>query len=256
MSVLDRSATSIAFCGIFLHEHDGLADDDKRRRMRLIVPHVRRAVLISKLLDQTTSEVAAFADTLDGINSGMFLVDADGRIAHPNVAGHKILSQGDVLQAVAARLVSIDRQVNLSMREAFTAASTGDVDIGVNGIALPLLARNGDKHVAHILPLTAGARRRAGATYAAVAAVFVHKASPSVPSPLVVIAKSYNLTPTELRVLLAVVEVGGVPEAADVLGVAQSTVKTHLKRLYEKTGAKRQADLAKLVASYANPLID
>jgi DNA-binding CsgD family transcriptional regulator len=62
------------------------------------------------------------------------------------------------------------------------------------------------------------------------------------------------LTPSELRVLLVIVEVGGVPEVAAALGVAVTTVKTHLRRLFEKTGATRQADLVKLVAGYATPL--
>lgn len=67
-------------------------------------------------------------------------------------------------------------------------------------------------------------------------------------------AKAFRLTPTELRILLAIVEVGGVPEVAVALGIAESTVKTHLGRLYEKTGARRQADLVKIFASYAMPL--
>jgi DNA-binding CsgD family transcriptional regulator len=53
---------------------------------------------------------------------------------------------------------------------------------------------------------------------------------------------------------LAIVEVGGVPEVAAALGIAASTVKTHLDRLFGKTGATRQADLVKLVAGYAMPL--
>jgi DNA-binding CsgD family transcriptional regulator len=55
-------------------------------------------------------------------------------------------------------------------------------------------------------------------------------------------------------VLLALVEVGGAPEVAEALGVAPSTVRTHLKRLYAKTGASRQADLVKLVAKFSSPL--
>ena len=43
-------------------------------------------------------------------------------------------------------------------------------------------------------------------------------------------------------------------ETADALGVAEPTVKTHLHRLFGKTGTGRQADLVKLVAGYANPL--
>jgi hypothetical protein len=33
-------------------------------------------------------------------------------------------------------------------------------------------------------------------------------------------------------------------------------VKTHLSRLYEKTGTRRQADLVKLVAGFVNPFLD
>ena len=55
--------------------------------------------------------------------------------------------------------------------------------------------------------------------------------------------------------LLAIVEVGGVPESAVALGIAESTVKTHLGRLFAKTGARRQADLVKIVAGFASPLI-
>ena len=90
---------------------------------------------------------------------------------------------------------------------------------------------------------------------AAVVALFVHKASLDTPSPPEVIAKAYKLTPSELRVLLAIVEVGGVPDVAGALGIAETTVKTHLGHLYQKTGANRQADLVKLVAGYSNPLV-
>ena len=69
-----------------------------------------------------------------------------------------------------------------------------------------------------------------------------------------VIGKIFKLTPTELRVLLAIVEVGGVPEVAAALGVADTTVRTHVTRLFQKTGATRQADLVKLVAGYATPM--
>jgi DNA-binding CsgD family transcriptional regulator len=83
----------------------------------------------------------------------------------------------------------------------------------------------------------------------------VQQATLDTPSPQEVIGKLYKLTPTELRVLLAVVQVGGVPEVAETLGIAESTVRTHLNRLFEKTGAKRQADLVKLLADHASPLV-
>ena len=95
---------------------------------------------------------------------------------------------------------------------------------------MPLTAGDGERSVAHVLPLTSGARRRAGASYGAAAAVFVHKAALMAPSPPEVIARSYALTPTELRVLLAVVEIGGAPDVAEALGIGETTVRFHLRR--------------------------
>jgi DNA-binding CsgD family transcriptional regulator len=62
-------------------------------------------------------------------------------------------------------------------------------------------------------------------------------------SPPEIIARAYHLTATELRVLLAIVDVGGVPESAVALGIAESTVKTHLGNLFVKTGARRPGRL-------------
>ena len=67
------------------------------------------------------------------------------------------------------------------------------------------------------------------------------------------IASAFRLTPSELRVLMAIVEIGGVPDIAAKLGIAETTVKTHLGRLFEKTGAGRQADLVKIAAGFMAP---
>jgi len=254
-AVLDKSVTSVASFVVFRHQRDGIVDEAARRRMRLIVPHIRRAVLIAKVIDLKKAEAATFADTLDGLSAGMFLVDANGRIVHANVAGHAILTARDFLRAAGGRLVASDPQTDQILRDIFIAAGAGDAAIGVKGIAVPMSARAGERYVAHVLPLTSGARRRAGTAYAAAAALFVHKAALETPSPPEAIAKAYKLTPTELRILLAVVEVGGVPEVAEALGIAEGTVKTHLHHLFEKTNTTRQADLVKLVAGYSNPLL-
>jgi DNA-binding CsgD family transcriptional regulator len=102
-------------------------------------------------------------------------------------------------------------------------------------MAVPLKSRSGQRYVAHVLPLTAGARRKSGTSYAAVAAVFVRKAEVDLLSPFEAIAQDFQLTPGELRVLCAIVEIGGVRETASVLGISETTVKTHLQRLFEKT---------------------
>jgi DNA-binding CsgD family transcriptional regulator len=255
MAALDKSVTNFSFLALFRHQRDGLFDNEARRRMRLVVPHFRRAVLIGKVIDLKRAEAASLADTLDGISAGMFLVNETGRIVHANIAGHAMLNAADVLRAERGRLAVNDPQADAVLADTFATAGNGDTAVGIKGVAVPLVGRDGERYVAQILPLTSRARRRAAANYAAVAAMFVHKAALDTPSPPEAIAKAYKLTPMELRVLLAIVEVGGVPEVAEALGIAETTVRTHLNQNYRKTGVNRQADLVKLVAAFSNPLL-
>lgn len=254
-AVIEKSATSYTFLSVARRKASGPVDAEMRRRMALLIPHVRRALLIGKTIHYKDAEATCFTDVLDGLSAGMILIDANGRIVHANAAGNTMLAAADFLRKTACgRLVAGDPQVNEALREILLAAGAGDAALGVKGIALPLASRNGARYVAHVLPMTSGARRNAGLAYNAVAALFIRKAVLETFSPSGVIGEMYNLTPTELRVLLAIVDVGGVPEVAASLGVAATTVKTHLSRLFEKTGVGRQADLVKLVAGFSTPL--
>jgi DNA-binding CsgD family transcriptional regulator len=252
---LDKGPEGHAGFALFRNERQGLADEPARERLRLLVPHLRRAVLIGKLIEFKTAEAATFADALDGLSAAMVFVDSSGRITQANAEGRAMIADGGVLRASLGRLIAHDADVNRALQDTFLAAATGDAAIGVRGVAVPLAARDGERYVAHVLPLSSGARRGVGVSYAAVAVLFVQKAALTTRSPIEAIAKTYKLTPMEVRVLLAIVEVGGAPEVAETLGIGEGTVKTHLKRLYQKTGARRQADLVKIFAGYASPLL-
>ncbi len=253
-SVLEKSSTSVALFGVFRNERQGLVDDEMRQRMRLVAPHVRRAVLISRLIDLKAAEAAAWADTFDGIRAGVVLVDATGRIVQSNGAGHEFLIAGGVVHVRDGRLGAAENEADRALKEAIVASAAGDTALGIGGITVPLPSPDQRRFVAHVLPLTSGNRRAAGATYAAVAAIFIREIAFDIPSPPEVIARTYQLTPMELRILIAIVEVGGVPAVAAALGMGATTVKTHLGHLYAKTGCRRQADLVKLVAGFTSPL--
>src|SRR4051794_9339347 len=171
---LDKSATSRAVFCVARHSRDGVVDEEMRRRMRLLVPHVRRSAIIGKLINLGRVEAAQFADTLDGLQASMFLVDAGGRLVHANASGRAMLREGNVLHA-NGKLVALDAQGDEALRDILLAAGNGDAALGDKGMAVRLAARDGDQFVTHVLPLTSGARRQAGIPYAAVAAVFVQK---------------------------------------------------------------------------------
>ena len=252
--LLEKSATSYVGIAFNRHEGQGRVDEPMRRRAELLAPHFRRAAAIGKIIEMNKVEAAGLADTLDGLSSALFLVDADGRIRHANASGQAMLRAGAVLHDSRAKLAVRNIQGDRALKDVIATAALGDTKATGSGASVPLPGCNGDTYVAHVLPLGAGARRKAGANYSAVAAVFVRKADLELPHPVEALAKRYGLTAAELRVLLAVVEGGGVPEVARALEISEATVKTHLQRIFDKTGSARQAQLVKLVAGFASPL--
>jgi DNA-binding CsgD family transcriptional regulator len=231
-----------------------MVDDEMRARMRLLVPHVRRAVLIGRAIGFKQAEAAAFKQTLDALSAAVFLLDAGGRIVHANSAGHELLDASDVLRVTGDRLVAVNAETELMLNTAITAAVHGDLTVDASGIALPLLARRGTHHIGHVLPLRSGLRAQSERASGASVALFVRRVGMECRPSSDLVRQTYKLTPAELRVLFGIVEVGGVPDVAASLGVAETTIKTHLGRVFEKTGTSRQADLVKLVAGFSSPL--
>ena len=247
--LLEKSPTN---CPVLLTVLAGkrMVDDEMRRRIALFVPHLHRALMINRAVECKKSETTTFADTLDGLSAGVFLVNTQCHIVHANVAGQAMLGEDDFLRSVAGQLVARDRQANQDLHE---IVANGNAETDKTSAALPLTANDGGRYVAHLLPLKS-VIRGTDAPAAAVAAIFVHKVELDGQSYGGLVASAFGLTPAELRVLRAIVEVGGVPETSERLGVAETTVKTHLYRVFSKTGASRQADLVKIAAGFSNPL--
>ncbi len=250
--LLDNSADGFSYFA--LARTGGLVDDKLREMLAPIVPHLLRAVLIGQTLHQQARIASPIEHTLDELKSAMYLLDGAGNITHTNQSGRDLLYRKDFLRNEQGRLVAADPLLNRILREAVAASLLGDGAIKSESIALPFVAEGGERFVGHLLPLTAGRRRRTGIAYDATAVLFVGKASLDTTAASDMIKKIFRLTPAEARVLLAVVELGSVSETSRNLDIAESTVKTHLGRIFTKTDTKRQADLVKLIAAFSSPV--
>lgn len=58
---------------------------------------------------------------------------------------------------------------------------------------------------------------------------------------------AHGLSPQEIRVVLHLLDGGTVTSCAEAMGVAESTVRSHLKSVFAKTGCRRQSQLAGLL---------
>ena len=251
-AILEKSWTTLAAFVVFTNAQYGPVDEAARRRMALIIPHIQRAVAIGRTLDLQSVANENFANTLDALPAAVYLLDASGAVLHANRSGIALRARDEILRASGDRLRASDPLVDGEWQNLFAASPAGEGAIGPTGTVHALPSAGGERWVAHVLPLTSATRGRARNYHAASFAAFVRESALQRPTLVEAVARRFALTPAELRVLFGVIEIGGVPEIAPVLGISEGTVKTHLKRVFAKTGTNRQADLVRLVAEFAN----
>jgi DNA-binding CsgD family transcriptional regulator len=217
----------------------------------LLAPHVRRALAISDAVNVKSTWSQSLTATLNKLASGVYLTDCHGRVIYMNRAGDHLLRSNKALCIEHGRLAPVDQITRVAMSKAVAAAIADDAEATTSGVTLVLPTSEGARLIAIILPLSHREGHNRCSPLAAAAAIFVH-------DPLVVpsfageaFAKAHGLTSGELRVLLAMSPGLGVKEAAEMLGISETTAKTHLHHIFAKTGTSRQAQLMHLFMTCA-----
>lgn len=221
--------------------------------LRLLAPHMIRAVTISDMLELRTLKSEMLEATLDALAAGVFLTARDGGIVYMNAAAERQLKTGNALRVVNNRLRAADPSARAALAKAIEVAAACETDAGSGGRALAIPDSGGAGYVATLLPLDRGRRQGIAAPFAASVAVFTQDPAEVPVMPGEAFAKLYRLTGGELRVLLVLARGVGAKEAADMLGISEPTVRTHLQKMFSKTGTSRHADLLRLLQSSAPP---
>jgi DNA-binding CsgD family transcriptional regulator len=231
---------------------DGFVRDEDIDVLRILAPHIRRAITIGDLLNLKTVEAQTLGATLDRLALGVIIVTADGHILHNNEAAKTMLDAGGTIWSSDGRLRTRGT-ADTELTEAISLAER-EIDIGKVGIAISLTDDTAEATVAHVLPLARGAVRSQLLPQAA-AAIFITSPGKSSPADLSSFAEIFKLTPAETRVLQALVRGDAtMSEIATSLAIGEATAKTHLSHILAKTGVGRQAELIALVRDLVPPL--
>lgn len=223
----------------------------------LLNPHMRRAATIGDLLDMRSLATSAFEATLEVLSAAVVLVDASSRILYSNQSARTMFSAGDPVMSQRGVLVARETSATTAIRDAIARAAQDESELGYGGIGVPVRSRDPQTalhSVAHVLPLKSG-MLRPGLSLGAAAAVFITPSAENAAPPFEALAALYDLTPTEARVMIEIASGKNRATSATALGIADSTVKTHLARVFDKTRTSEQPELAKLVASLTSPAV-
>ncbi|QQS32659.1 MAG: helix-turn-helix transcriptional regulator [Acidobacteriota bacterium] len=215
--------------------------------MDLLMPHLGRAFGIHFNFLKAKQERSILAEVLDRMPRGVFVVNEARKVLYSNTSGNSILTDGDGIYINRRGGISVR---NNSDHKRFKAALAGVfTSPGINSgwAATIRLNRGTGKRPLELLlaKCTKGDCDQFGTGEKAI--IFVSDPESKRVSVADVLCRLYGLTRSEARIAGMIADGMSMADISDELCIAESTVKTHLKRIFSKTDTRRQSELAKLV---------
>ena len=253
-AILARDSSTLGTIGFGRHQDAGPITAFERQAARLLIPHLQRAVAISRLLDLKAVASEMFESTIDTLSVGVIFTNVRLEVLHANPAARRMLQVGAPVQLKNGALSVASLKVADALAQAVAGISTDEARFGSRGLGLPAWTPGGEPFVFHVLPLQ-GREFRSVVRTDAPAAIFISPVSRSLPIPGPDSFALFGLTPSEVAVFQKVVAGMALGDIAAGSGISLSTAKTHLQRIFDKTGCHRQADLVALAASMRLPIM-
>jgi DNA-binding CsgD family transcriptional regulator len=213
---------------------------EEKQRLAALSNSMSSAAAISSALGFATAKVALDAFELSG--SAALIVDKQGEVIRANPRAERLLS-GDV-RIVARRLVAKDVNATVRLDSALSRlVRNPESPALLPPIALPREGR---------LPLMAYPLRLPdfNANPFAAGRAFIVLVDPEERRrpPEAALRDVFGLTVAEARLAARLACGEALEMIADDLNVTKETARFHLKRIFAKTGARRQAELVALFA--------
>lgn len=232
-----------------LHRKAGAFDDNEIALFQSLVPHLARIATIQRHLLDSAARRQASLEALDRISTGVFLLDAAGRVLLLNKAAHEIVDARDGLAlgrngletALARESAELRRLTGLAID---TAEGKGMEAGGVMSVSRPSMLRPLSLLVSPLRierPLLWNERPAA--------VVFVTDPERAARPPQAAFQRIWGLSPSQSAVCTEILAGRTVQDIADRLAISRETARTHLKHILDRTGTRRQAELIRLLVS-------
>ena len=214
-------------------------DADDIARLNAIVPHLKRAIYMQSRLIHQANLVSGYQRITSGARNGLVLLDDSLRV----------LDIDRTTQALTG--LRADQALGPAAFDKALAATIQDKA----PVAIELRPEDGEGVT--LLCVAQPLARDAFGDFAGGAGVAhaVHVLRVDQPASIAFasMAELYGLTPTEVRVMADAFAHADLTAIGDRLGMAKATARTHLHRLYDKTGTQGFAGLCLLAHRFALP---
>lgn len=213
-------------------------------RFGAFVPHFKRVIRLQRQFLNVEKERWAALSVLDDIPMGIIVTDSQTRVLFANRLAKEITRAGDGLIIRHEELWS-GRQANSVALRKLVRECVDDQQYGV--IAMPRSASPSSLYV-RVSPINgASTPFFAKELNFPLAAVYITDPERPQETPAELLQRLYGLTPAEAKLTAQLVSGKNIQEAKHALSISENTARSQLKAVFEKTGARRQAELIKTV---------
>lgn len=220
---------------------------DQIRAIKRLAPHLRQFARVRHAMADAKGLGATLGDLLESRRVGIIQMDRRGRILEANDSARDILLKRDGLCDQGGVLAAGHRGENEALQRLLARALP---PFGVQGAGGSMKITRTEAQwplVLEIHPLRRPGTGCRGQGVGALVLVVDPTARPRVDPDLA--AAVLGLTPAESRVAVTLATGQTVAGIADAGGCAESTVRTHLKRVYRKQGIRKQTELVRRILS-------
>jgi len=221
-------------------------DEEQVTALRVLVPHLARACQIMHRLHSAEVGIKAFAEALERARQPALMLDAQARLLHASGSALAMLAAEPVLGISEGRLACARPDDTAAIRRLAAACARGEP--GDHGGRLAI-ARGEGRLPLYLLFSPARAGTEAGIWFRPGALVFLEDPEIADRARLKLLQDRFGLTAAEAAFALEIVQGDGRRAAGARRGISDSTARTHLSNIFEKTGTRRQAELVRLLLS-------
>jgi DNA-binding CsgD family transcriptional regulator len=213
---------------------------------QLLAPHLQRAVQLNTRLAGLEIRCEASAEALNRLEQGALLVDESVRVVFASQEAERLFAAGDGLRVMEGVLHANSAADTALLHALIAGCVRHGAEAGAGGSLR--LSRGPDRAPLslQVAPLRSEAPLFS-MTERPVAILFVTDPDRNTRSPIAWLQQRFGLTAAEAAFAGEIVAGAGIQAAADRLHISRSTGRTHLARIFEKTGTHRQAELVRLM---------
>jgi DNA-binding CsgD family transcriptional regulator len=241
-------AESVTALSVYRPAGHASFDQPDRRLAEALQPHLIRAFRLGRQLAEARHLNVGLVAALDRSPYGLVILGPDGRVQHANLAAQRMLAEPGGLAMLAGRLACADTVSSERLRAVIGRAIAPDGRAG-GSVALTRPGR---------APLSVTVAPFGPERFGALTADRGAIVSITDPEAGATVSDAYlhdvvGLTAAEGRVVRALLQGHSLQRIAEQFDVSPLTIKAHLRRIFEKTGVSRQAELVAYVAGFAAP---